>query len=140
MTTLPTQFILFCQQSSHALAFVNRFNIILAIFVAPLSLQPQAVSFNRLPSSLITRSTIEDVRGEINPLLSHLLIYPNIPYFARRIQVAAVLYPQLSNHHKIWDINNQFAQRKSIFRLTSRHFHSNFIVYLVLPFIFLFGY
>ena len=74
ITTLPTQFILFCQYSSHALAFVNRFNIILAIFVAPLSLQPQAVFFNRLPSSLITRSTIEDARGEINPHLSHLLI------------------------------------------------------------------
>ena len=39
MTTLPTQFILLSQYSSHSLAFVNRF-IILAIFAAPLSLQP----------------------------------------------------------------------------------------------------
>ena len=81
MTTLPAQFILFSPQSSHSPAFVNRFYIILARFVAPLSLQPQAVFFN----SLITLSTIEDARGEIDPHLSHLLIYPNIPHFTRRI-------------------------------------------------------
>ena len=74
ITTSPAQFILFSQKSSHSPAFVNRFNIVLALFVAPLSLQPQAVFFNRLPSSLITLSTIEDAHGEINPHLNHLLI------------------------------------------------------------------
>ena len=72
-TTLPTQFSLFCQQPFLAWAFANRFNIILAIFVASLSLQVQAVCFNRLPSSLIIRSTIDDARGGINLHLSHLI-------------------------------------------------------------------
>ena len=72
-TTLPAQLIWFCQTSSHAWAFANRFYIILAIFVASLSLQVQAVCFNRLPSSLIIRSTIDDARGGINLHLSHLI-------------------------------------------------------------------
>ena len=72
-TTLPAQLIWFCQQPFLAWAFANRFYIILAIFFAPLSLQLQAVFFNRLPSSLVIRSTIDDARGGINLHLSHLI-------------------------------------------------------------------
>ena len=43
MTTLPAQFILFSQQSSHSLAFVNCFNVIHATFVTPLFLQVYGV-------------------------------------------------------------------------------------------------
>ena len=103
--TLPIIFILFFQYTSHSFAFVKRFNIILATFVTPLSDQPYAIRLIRRANSRITRSTIDDARGEIKPSFNQRLTYPNIPLFARVIYVAAASYYQVP---KDIDLNHYF--------------------------------